>query len=689
MKAKKMDVHESPLGGAQQTSCRWWILPATLVGLTLVVWARSFAVSLVGWDDTTYLFEDARLNRLSPSNIWGILTRPFFANYHPVTTLTYAFDRAVWGTWAPGFHMTQLAFYAGGVVMLYFLFKALAMSPRAAFAAAALYAVHTTHVESVAWLASRKDVVCLFFYAASILAYVCYAKSNACSWRVYATAVALAAAAMLSKGYAVVLPAVLFAYDLCFGERIGRRQIVDKLPFALLAASTIILTVLAQDKASALVEPNISLWHRIWALLQISACYVGRSLLPVGLSAIYVVNQAWLNLWAGLLGAALGVGAVAGFIVLRRRLPAGAFGIALFVLPLGSVMNVFFTLRTWMADRYLCLPTIGSVLALTAVGAWLSGRPNIAPRFRRGAITALAGGGVLLYAALTVARIGVWTNPVLLWSDTLRKQLDLSGSGPVTAQELAAAPVGTLPDPRAAIWLAQAYKLQGRSSEAEALAAWIRSKQQGVEADDETREIHVARLEIEAGKYDDAISRLGPLAEGGTWLAPVALGWIGVAYERKGDLEASRMAHHEALKRYRQDGRPGTPAMLDLAGIAFRAHHFDEAAQWYRRARKEDPTDPRGTFFLGVSIEMMGQVEEAYRLYAQVLELEGRVRPDIPFSFADVHLQMGIAAEKLDRLKEAIGHFQEALQRVPDHPQREGVRAKIENLRRDLKRQGE
>jgi len=675
------------LNGREETTGRWWVLPATLAGLTLVVWARSFAVSLVGWDDTTYLFEDARLNPLSPSNIWGILTRPFFANYHPVTTLTYAFDRAVWDTWAPGFHMTQLAFYAGGVVMLYFLFKALLISPRAAFAAAALYAAHTAHVESVAWLASRKDVVCLFFYAGAILAYVRYKERRTCSWRLYATSVALAGAAMFSKGYAVVLPAVLFAYDLCFGERIGRREMVDKLPFALFAASTIILTVFAQDEASALVEPSISSWHRIWALLQILACYVGRSLFPVKLSAIYVIHEAWLNLWAGLLGAALGVGAVAGFIVLRRRLPAGAFGIALFVLPLGSVMNVFFTLRSWMADRYLFLPTIGSVLALTAAGVWLSGRPTIAPRFRRWAMTALAGGVVLLYAGLTVARIGVWTNPVLLWSDALRKQFDLGGSGPVTAHELAQGRAEMLPDPRAAVWLAQAYKRQRRSSEAEALLTWIRSLQQGIEADDETREIDVARLEIEAGRYDDAVSRLRPLADGGTWLAPVALGWIGVAYERKGELEASRMAHHKALERYRQNGRPGTPAMLDLGGLAFRAHGFDEAAQWYRRACKEDPTDPRGTFFLGLSLEMTGQVEEAYRLYSQTLELEGRVRPDIPFSFADVHLQMGIAAEKLVRLKEAVRHFQEALRRLPDHPQQAGLRAKIENLGADLKRQ--
>jgi len=661
----------------RQISCRWWLLPLTLVALTVVVWARSFSVSVLGWDDTTYLFYDGRLNRISLGNMWGIVTRPFFANYHPVTTLTFLFDRAVWDTWTPGFHITQLAFYVGGVLVLYFLFKTLMSCSWTAFAGAALFSTHTVHVESVTWIASRKDVVCFFFYTASILAYVRYTKRGEYPWRLYAVSVVLGAAAMLSKGYAVVLPAVLFAYDLCFGKRDIGREIIDKLPFGLLAVLTTVFTVLAQDQASAIVNPNIALWQRAAALLQVFAFYVGRALLPVRLSAMYVLSEASLNLWISLLGAALGVWAAAGFTLLRRRLPAAAFGIALFVLPLGTVMNVFFTLRTWMADRYLFLPTIGSVLALTSGIPWLLSRVNIARQHSRWVIPVTAPGVVLLYAGLTVARIGVWTSPVLLWSDTLRKQTDLGGSGPVTANELAAAYVSTLPDPRAAIWLADAYKRQGKSSEAEKLMAWILSMRGEIETGDE---IHFARLDIEAEKYDDAINKLRPIAEGQTWLAPIALVWMGIAYERKGKLEAARSAHLKALQLYHTSGRVGTPAMLELAGIEFRMNRFPDAAKWYRRAHKEDPMDPRATFFLGVSLEHMEQVEKAFGLYEQTLVLKGKIPPDIPFSFADVHLQMGIASEKLGRLTESLQHFEKVLRFDPDHPQQEAVRAKIDHL---------
>src|SRR5882672_2917265 len=154
-----------------------WFGPAALALLTALVYLRSFAVPLHDSDDYVYFFRDARVEHPSLENVWRILTEPFFANFHPLTTLTFALDRAVWGTWVPGFHLTQLAFYIGGVVGLYFLFARLLGWRPGAFVAAAIFATHTIHVESVAWLASRKDVVCLFFYALALNAYVRYAAT--------------------------------------------------------------------------------------------------------------------------------------------------------------------------------------------------------------------------------------------------------------------------------------------------------------------------------------------------------------------------------------------------------------------------------------------------------------------------------------------------------------------------------
>ncbi|MHC4507165.1 MAG: hypothetical protein ACYTFI_28130, partial [Planctomycetota bacterium] len=535
--------------------------------LTLAIYARSIDDPLIYWDDNLYILDDARIQELSPANAWKILTESFAANYHPLTTFTFAVDRALWGGGLPdetwGFHLTQLGFYAGGVVLLYFVFRSILGSAPAAFAGAAIYATHTIHVESVAWLASRKDVVCLFFYAAAMLAYVKYARERArdegdagprgfyvlslpfvatgillvascilllltstwegeqlliamaahalgwafiicslcsavCSffyvgwiiayekhtrkrggnagpWVSYAAALALAVLAMLSKGYAVVLPGVFIAYDLCFARRFRWRQVVDKLPLLALGAVLTFKMIVAQDKdATPLGE--IDTYGRLLQQCKIYAVYVGRTILPVRLSInyCYVVRIDWLSGWVAGLGALLGAGTVAAFFVLRRRLPAAAFGIAVLVMQLGTVMSVFITLRQWMTDRYLFFPTIGSTLALAAGGLWLHGwlhRSKSVPEgVRRYAVPAAAVATVALYSGLTVARLGDWRSELAIWSDAARKQLGLARSGPLALWEIdgkALSDFGSLQQVQAA------YGRAGRKETADAFMAVI------------------------------------------------------------------------------------------------------------------------------------------------------------------------------------------------------------------------
>ncbi|MHC4199648.1 MAG: glycosyltransferase family 39 protein, partial [Planctomycetota bacterium] len=381
--------------------------PAALAVLTLAIYARSIDDPLIYWDDNLYILDDARIQELSLANARKIMTESFAANYHPLTTFTFALDRALWGGGLPdetwGFHLTQLVFYAGGVVLLYFVFRHVLGSAPAAFAGAAIYAMHTIHVESVAWLASRKDVVCLFFYAAAMLAYFRYAKEEKMRWGRYALFVALAAAAMFSKGYAAPLPFVLLAYDWVIARKVDWRRIVDKIPLVALAVALFLVMAAAQDKdATPLGE--IDTYGRLLQQCKIYAVYVARTILPVRLSInyCYVVRIDWLSGWVAGLGALLGAGTVAAFFVLRRRLPAAAFGIAVLVMQLGTVMSVFITLRQWMTDRYLFFPTIGSTLALAAGGLWLHGwlhRSKSVPEgVRRYAVPAAAVATVALYS---------------------------------------------------------------------------------------------------------------------------------------------------------------------------------------------------------------------------------------------------------------------------------------------------
>jgi protein O-mannosyl-transferase len=655
-------------------------VPVALLLLTVLVYARSLGTPIHDWDDNIYFFRDARVEHLSAENVQRILTQPFFSNYHPVTTLTIAFDRAVWGTWVPGFHLTQLFFYAGGVLGIYFLFVRILRRRAEAFVAAAIYAAHAVHVESVAWLASRKDVVCLFFYVFALLAYVRYTGAASHRWRPYALSFLLSGVAMLSKGYAVILPALFVAYDLCFAPRITRRQLLDKIPIVALTAAMTLLTVYAQDKQSGLVDLSLSVAQRIARLGEVLALYAGHTILPIRLSAIYTTGITPPKIHLAVTGIALAAAMVAGFLAWRRRLPAAAFGIALFALPLATVMNVYYTLRIWMTDRYLLFPTIGSSLFLVAVAASFyptkGARVDARRAVMRRGLAWVAAFTIVLYSALTVARIGVWTSDVRLWSDVLRRQLDLPGSGPVTATALAGARE-RLPDPGPIIALRRAYQAQGNSDEAARLESLADSLSGG---GDEHSLMKLARLDLAGGRYADALGRLRPVAEGRTWFAPLAMFRIGVAEEKLGHVDASRQAYRRALEMYRELSQPATDAYFEVGTMEYLAGNYAKAAEWYRLASRESPREGDAVFHLGLALQQSGQVPEAMALYQRILSGELRFTPHSRMSIADVYLQMGTASEMLGRKQDAVRYFREVLRRDPSYPKGEAVRAKIAAL---------
>ena len=653
-----------------------WVPPILLLLLTSLTYAGSLRVPILEWDDATYLFRDARLDPVTWESIRRILTQPFFANFHPVTTLTYAFDRAAWGVNVPGFHVTHLAFYLGGVLGLYWLFARVTRSNWAGLFAAAIYAVHTIHVESVAWLASRKDVVCLLFYAFALLAYVRYAEARERPWVPYTLALVLSAAAMMSKGYAVILPAAFFAYDLCFTPRIQRRNFVDKIPFLLVTAAAVLLTVHAQDRDSALVQSTMDMGKRFGLLAKIFALYAGRTIVPVGLSPFYLVAGDPLGPMP-LLGALLAIGLVAAFLYLRRKQPAAAFGVALFLLPLATVMNFFFTLRIWMADRYLFFPTIGSSLALVALALPLA-------RSRAGA-RALAAAGVLavgIYTALTVARVEVWTNRVDLWSDAIRKELRLGGSGRVGADDLARA--GALRPGSASLIvnLAQAYQASGQNPEGQRVSEILRRSGggQGLE-----NVMTLAQEELAAGKNQEAIDRLRPVAAGSTWLSPLATMWIGLAEDRLGQGEAARLTIQRGVDLYRKTGQPATDGLFSIGSMEFNRGNYPKAVEWYGQAARESPRDAKVVYHLARALEESGRPAEAFEQYRRIADGGLPIVEGASFTIFDVFLQMAIVSEKQGRLNDAIRYCEEAIRRSPEDPRRQQVTEAIATLKSRVK----
>jgi len=666
---------------------RPWLAPAVLAGFTLLLWSRTLGLPLHYWDDSVYLFSDPRLNAPTLANLWAILTKPFFANYHPVTTLTFLWDRLIWKTWIPSFHLTQLLFYTGGVVLAYFFFFSIAHHRFWALVGAALFSSNALHVEPVAWLASRKDVVCLFFSTASLCLYVRYAQVRDGSvgdsrrlWLRYLAMLVTFSLALGSKGYAVVLPLIFLAYDGCHKDRFRWRLVFDKLPLFALALGLTIATVSAQDETSALVNNpaltyQLSVLDRVTLLLKIFCLYVGRSLLPVHLSATYVVSdEGWMPQWVALLGLLLLSALTYGFFKLRKTLPALALGFALFVFPLITTLNTFFTLRIWMADRYVLFSTLGSTLVLAGLGTWLSGRINM--RSLRALLTAI-GFLLLIHSGLAFSRMGIWSSTPLLYSDAIRKNFPIfSGNGVVTAEEIMTTAQGRqVPATMLDLLerLSIALQRDGKTEQSKKVTELL--KDFGYSG------LGIGMAELKRGNFDKAIDYFMTEIMRGEWYAAKAAKLLGDTYNRKGQPEMARQWYQQSISLYQKQRLSPREARLAEGELEFRLKNLPRALEIFQLMTQENPEDPVGPFCTGRTLEEMGKMTEALKQYEKAAAIPVASFKDRFLSLADVHRQMGVSAQKMRNYPEAIRHFEQYLLLNPDDPQRPAIEQTLRALR--------
>ncbi len=225
--------------------------------------------------------------------------------------------------------------------------------------------------------------------------------------------------------------------------------------------------------------------------------------------------------------------------------------------------------------------------------------------------------------------------------------------------------------------LVHAYMWAGNKAEADRIAGLV----SGAGAGTEDSEMTLAQQALDEGRLDEALRRFQPLAEGKTWVAPLATIWTGVVERRMGDEEASRRSIQKGIDLYHKTGQPATEGLLLVGTSAFRKRDYAQAVEWYRMAQQESPHEAKAAFHLGRALEEAGNVAEAMQIYKRIADGELRILPDSQFTVIDVYLQMAVAAQKLGHRQEAIGYFEEVLKRAPNHPQREAIRAQVELLR--------
>jgi tetratricopeptide (TPR) repeat protein len=405
-------------GGAvvARGSARGWVLAIILV--TALAYLPAFYNDFTNADDPAYVHDNPLIRSLSCRSVWAMFTQ-FHEGYHPLTMLSLAFDYALGGLHPAPYHLTNILLHLLNVALVYLLVSRLSGSRGAGLIAAALFGVNPVHVESVAWIPERKNVLYALFFLLSLLAYLRYLRASRWCW--YTASLGLSLLALLANGKAISLAPTLVALDFQAGRRLlGRRALAEKAPFFLLAVVFGLVNLVAQKQAGYLYSVvDFQPWEH--------ALVAGRSLLAYAALVVRPVNLTHQYPYPARIGghlpwdyllSPLGVALAAAVVLWSLRHGRIWLTAALFyALNIAPVLKFVPFAGVMMEDHFVYVPSIGILLLLGLLyRRGLAGGPAAGRVARAG-----LGLHLLLLAALTYQRSQVWRNGVTLWSDVLAR----------------------------------------------------------------------------------------------------------------------------------------------------------------------------------------------------------------------------------------------------------------------------
>jgi hypothetical protein len=408
------------------------ILCVALIAVTIGVYLQTGDHGFINFDDPGYVTENPRVKGgLTGENVAWAFSATAMSNWHPLTWLSHMTDVQLFGLNPRGHHLTNVFFHAASTLLLFFLFAQITGAPWQSLFVAALFALHPLHVESVVWVAERKDVLSGFFWFLTLLLYVRYVKRGGTAR--YLLALLSFAAGLMAKPMLVTLPVVMLLMDywplLRFPpdpdsggiREIFRRTpplralVKEKIPFLVLSALSAVVTIYVQRMGGA-----INAFDRVPLELRIGnsavACiqYVLKMFWSYDLAMLYPF-PASIPLWK-VFGAFL-LMAVTTLAVIRFRrwhayLVTGWFWFLVTLVPVIGIIQVG---GQSMADRYTYIPLTG----LFIVCAWGGNDILQGWRYRKAILATLAGLVIAVSAISTWGQVGYWRNDITLYRHTL------------------------------------------------------------------------------------------------------------------------------------------------------------------------------------------------------------------------------------------------------------------------------
>lgn len=597
-----------------------FFLPVVLL-ITFIVLFPSLQNKFINLDDPQYVTENPVIKNISIKNIKIIFSEQFVGNYQPLTMLSYMIDYKFFGLNPFGYHLMNLIFHLLNTLLVFLIVSKLIPLPAgrgkgwAAFITSLLFGIHPLHVESVAWISERKDVLYGFFFLWALYLYIPSpttslpisegeSKTSPHQWKVPMAigirggfCLLLFALAILSKAQAVVLPVIFFCVDFLIRRPFTKKLFMEKIPFFILAFMFGWIAIKVQSSAGAVQTfQYFPFYERILFSCYALLTYLHKIILPINLSCFYPypetddkINTIWVYISPAVL-------LVLAFIIWKylRKEKAVLFGTFFFLITIVLVLQLIPVGDALYADRYTYIPSIG--LFFIAVHYFSIPTQSVGTNFGKAKLLTAATAAYLLFLCyLSFHRTKKWHDSIALYTDAIHKN----------------------------------YK-----------AAIIYNNRGAVLSD--------------SGRNEEALKDFTSLVE----LKPrYPNGWRnkGLVHERLGQKAEALVAFSQAIKYFPDD----TKNYLSRGTLSVQKNDFENALEDFTKIIELQPGSGEGYYARAEVLGKSGKLQEALADINKAIKLS----PDN----AQAYNNRGIIFSMGGRYEEAVNDFTKSLQLNPDN----------------------
>ncbi|HEV8272517.1 MAG TPA: hypothetical protein VGQ04_14500 [Chitinophagaceae bacterium] len=384
-----------------------WILPIVLI--TAVCLSPMLKNSFTNWDDEYYVIQNTMLR--GPD--WaGIFSKPVVSNYHPITVATLAFNYSMTQLDPSSYLITNLLLHLiNTALVFYFIWLISGKKLWVAAFSAIVFGIHPMHVESVAWVSERKDVLYTLFFLLSLIQYWRFLGQGKNKSLIYCFL--FFALSILSKPAAIILPFVLWSLDYWYGRKFKGRVLLEKIPFLLVSIVFAVLTLNIQSKTAIASLDLYPLWTRFFFATYSAMMYIVRFFVPYPLSAFHPFPSTTRMPLPMILSPVFMLALLA-LVWFKRKNKLLVFSFFFFMINLVLVLQLVSIGGTLLSERYTYVPYIGMAFIIGMLLDKYSASTN---RSLLWGIPAIA---LLVFAVITFQRTKVWKNSDTLWTDTIK-----------------------------------------------------------------------------------------------------------------------------------------------------------------------------------------------------------------------------------------------------------------------------